>query len=66
MQKPLGNKNVMDGPTDRRTDLPTDTARCRVACPQLKMVSKENTESRKGGKKEVDRKETRRAGEQGQ
>ena len=27
---------MTDGPTDGRTDLPTDTARCRVACPQLK------------------------------
>ena len=29
-------KNVTDGPTDRHTNLPTNTARCRVACPQLK------------------------------
>ena len=28
----------MDGWTDRPTDLPTDTARCRVACPRLKMM----------------------------
>ena len=26
-------RNVTDGPTDRQTDGPTDTARCRVACP---------------------------------
>ena len=33
---------MTDGPTDRLTDLPTDTARCRVACPRLKMKEKEN------------------------
>ena len=27
-----------DGRTDRHTDLPTDTARCRVACPRLKIT----------------------------
>ena len=26
-----------DGRTDRRTDLPTNTARCRIACPRLKI-----------------------------
>ena len=30
-------KNVTNGPTDQQTDGPTDTARCRVACPQLKI-----------------------------
>ena len=31
-------KNVTDGRTDRPTYRPTDTARCRVACPRLKTV----------------------------
>ena len=35
MQKPLGIQKC-DVPTYRRTDVPTDTARCRVACPRLK------------------------------
>ena len=35
MQKPLGIQKC-DGSTDRPTDLPTDMARCRVACPRLK------------------------------
>ena len=29
-------KNVTDGWMDGRTDLPTNRARCRVACTQLK------------------------------
>ena len=29
-----------DGPTDQWTDRPTDTARCRVASPQLKNCDK--------------------------
>ena len=36
MRKPLGIQKC-DLPTDRRTDLPTDTARFRVACPRLKI-----------------------------
>ena len=35
MRKPLRIQKC-DRPTDGRTDLPTDTARCRVACPRLK------------------------------
>ena len=34
MQKPLGIQKC-DGRTDLPIDLPTDTARCRVECPQL-------------------------------
>ena len=34
MLKPLANQIVTDGGTDR----PTDTARCRVACPRLKTI----------------------------
>ena len=30
-------KNVTDLPIYRPTDLPTDTGRCRVACPRLTM-----------------------------
>ena len=37
MRKPLGIQKC-DGSTDRPTDLPTDTARCRVACPRLKIL----------------------------
>ena len=37
MQKPLGIQKC-DGPTDGRTDLPTDTERCRVASPRLEML----------------------------
>ncbi|MEE3021465.1 MAG: hypothetical protein VX367_02380 [SAR324 cluster bacterium] len=33
-------KNVTDGRTDRPTYRPTDTARCRVACPRLKTNQK--------------------------
>ena len=36
MQKPLRIQKC-DGRTYRHTDIPTDTARCRVACPRLKM-----------------------------
>ena len=36
-QKPLGIQKC-DGLTDRPSDLPTDTARCRVACPRLKTL----------------------------
>ena len=46
MRKQLGFQKC-----DGRTDIPTDTARCRVACPRLKIVSKGNTESKKGEKK---------------
>ena len=35
MRKPLAIQKCY-GPTDRQTDGPTDTARCRVACPRLK------------------------------
>ena len=38
MQKPLGIQKC-DGRTDGPTDLPTNTARCRVACPRLKSTS---------------------------
>ena len=34
MRKPLAFKKC-----DGRTDGPTDTARCRVACPRLKSVA---------------------------
>ena len=36
MQKTLGIQKC-DGLTDIWTDLPTNTARCRVACPRLKI-----------------------------
>ncbi|MEE3023046.1 MAG: hypothetical protein VX367_10610 [SAR324 cluster bacterium] len=36
MRKPLGIQKC-NGPTDRHTDTPTDTARCRVACPRLRI-----------------------------
>ena len=36
MRKPLGIQKC-DGRTDGPTDGPTDTARCRVACPRLKI-----------------------------
>ena len=43
MQKPLGIQKC-DGrtylPTNIPTDRPTDTARCRVACPRLKITYK--------------------------
>ena len=39
MQKPLGIQKC-DGRTDLPTYRPTDTARCRVACPRLKKVIK--------------------------
>ena len=42
MRKPLRIKKC-DGRTDRRTDIPTDTARCRVACPRLKSYKDEYT-----------------------
>ena len=35
MQKPIAIQKC-DGLTDRLTDGPTDTVRCRVACPRLK------------------------------
>ena len=47
MQKTLGIQKC-----DRHTDLPTDTARCRVACPRLKRKRKNDsikgTEKREG------------------
>ena len=50
MQKPLANQKS-DRPTDRPTDLPTyrpsDTAKCRVACPRLKKVIKKSKKSKK-------------------
>ena len=54
MQKPLGIQKCdgwTDGPTDRHTDLPTDTARCRVACPRLKRTRPDTRlpKSRAGG-----------------
>ena len=36
MQKPLAILEIFW--TDRRTNLPTDTASSRVACPQLKII----------------------------
>ena len=39
MQKPPAIQKC-DGRTDVRTDGPTDTARCRVACPRLKTDGK--------------------------
>ena len=36
MRKPLAILEIFV--TDGRTDGPTDTARCRVACPRLKRV----------------------------
>ena len=45
MQKSLGIQKC-DGPTYRSTDLPTDTARCRVACPRLKRVERKGSLSR--------------------
>ena len=36
MREPPGIEKC-DGPTDRPTYQPTDTARCRVACPRLKI-----------------------------
>ena len=38
MQKPLAIQNMFRNVTDGRTDRPTDTARCRVACPRLKIA----------------------------
>ena len=39
MRKPIAIQKYF-GPTDGRTDEPTDTARCRVACPRLKIGEK--------------------------
>ena len=46
MQKPLRIQKCdgrTDRPTDQTTELPTDTARCRVACPRLKTFEYSNT-----------------------
>ena len=40
MRKPLGIQKC-DGPTDR----PTDTARCRVACPRLKKMKEDKSKT---------------------
>ena len=42
MQKPLGIQKC-DGRTDIPTYRPTNTARCRVACPRLKINREKNT-----------------------
>ena len=42
MRKPLGIQKC-DLATNGRTDLPTDMARCRVACPRPKKSKEENT-----------------------
>ena len=60
MRKPLGSQKC-DGPTDRRTDgqtdLPTDTARCKVACPRLKKVNMCILEEEEGEEGEKEKEE---------
>ena len=48
-------KNVTDRRTDLPTNLPTDTARCRVACPPLKIQIEMRDEKKK---KYTDKKKT--------
>ena len=42
MRKPLGIQKCC-----RRTDGPTETTRCRVACPRLKIKTTENESEKK-------------------
>ena len=55
-----GNAKTARNSTKFVTDLPTDTARCRVACPQLKNNKREKTkkERKKKGRKKDRRKQT--------